>query len=165
MKKFLLAGALLLTVACSPAIEVEPVDVSKFFSGAPKVVNAKQEGWQLGIATPQNVGQHFAVSEYYSSEAVHSWTVVPVVIKNSSDRRKSADEAFDLISSAVLMDSNGDLYERNIESFAYWGDTSKPFAAGESRQFILLFDTPEGATPKQLITDQYETVKSSTIDF
>ena len=128
------------------------------------MVSTRSADWKLGVLAPRDEGTDFSVDEYWTSEAVHRWVIIPVVVQNSSGSRQSEDTAADLLHAAGVVGSDGNLYELSSESYVYWSDNYSPYAADESRQYLLMFDVPADVEPVQLLTDTWDSFQSVTVD-
>lgn len=165
MKRLLLASlSLILLASCGSQTQVGTVDTSNAVaveSSSPEPL----DGWSVSVGKPENKGRTFAVSEYSKQEAVDTWTVVPVTIKNTSGKRQAGTDVMGALYSFGLVDSKGKVYEPGSGSLVFGDDITTPFNANESRKTFFMFDTPQNIKPSHLITNSYDPAQGKTMKF
>lgn len=157
MTAFLVVGCTSLN-ELTQNLQVEPNTADTATAQANKKATkskANIKGWEFKVTKVKSEGQ--LIDEGYEKyEAVEAWTVVSVNLKNTSGKRQSDTKAGTGFMFAELFDSQGNKYES--PKLKYNFDTSllsKPFSAGETRSFDLLFDAPKGVKANYLLVDTF----------
>lgn len=113
------------------------------------------KGWEFKVTSVKSEGQ-LIDGGYIKYEAAEAWTVVSVALKNTSEKRQDDTKASTGLTLAELFDSQGNKYENPQLKFNFSSDLlSKPFSAGETRSFDLLFDAPKGIKANHLIINTW----------
>lgn len=111
------------------------------------------KGWEFKVNKVKSEGQLIDVG-YKKYEAAEAWTVISVDVKNISGKRQQDTEANTGLMFAELFDSQGNKYNLPELKFNFSSDLlSKPFSAGETRSFDLLFDAPKGIKVNHLLIE------------
>ncbi|BAZ15075.1 hypothetical protein NIES4071_69450 [Calothrix sp. NIES-4071] len=119
----------------------------------------ERDGWELTVTNVRYAGQKYE-TEYSSYEAVDTWTIVSINIKNTSGKRQRDDDAWFSFLFTELVDSKGKKHDSKERNYKFNGDLSKPFTPGEVRSVDLLFDTPKNTVAKQILigTDGFDQI-------
>lgn len=118
-----------------------------------KATNTKGsiKGWEFKVTAVKSEGQ-LIDGGYTKYEAAEAWTVVSINIRNTSRKRQNDTEANTGLMFAELFDSQGNKYKLPELKYNFNPNLlSKPFAAGETRFFDLLFDAPKGIKANHLL--------------
>lgn len=119
----------------------------------PKATSNKalMDGWEVAVTGVKSLGQIYKTDTGSEYEAAESWTAVSIAITNKTGKRQRDDNA-PITGFASIVDSSGNKYELSEKD---WPNlTDKPFAPGETRLTILLFDAPKNVKPVQLMLDE-----------
>jgi hypothetical protein len=157
MTAFLVVGCTSLN-ELTQNLQVEPSKADTSTAQANKKATkskANIKGWEFKVTKVKSEGQ-LVDGGYIKYEAVEAWTVVSINVRNTSGKRQNDSEPFTGLMVSELFDSQGNKYK--LSELKYNFDTgllSKPFSAGETRSFDLLFDAPKGIKVNHLLIDTF----------
>ena len=163
-KFFSIAMTTFLVVGCTSLneltqnLQVEPSKADTSTAQANKKATkskANIKGWEFKVTKVKSEGQ-LIDGGYIKYEAAEAWTVVSVSLKNTSGKRQNDSEPSIGLRSSELFDSQGNKYELPKLKYNFSTDLlSKPFSAGETRSFDLLFDAPKGIKVNHLLISTF----------
>jgi hypothetical protein len=141
IQRYWLTAILVGTTFSAPAIAMPQHSSSLTITQRPKVSRTIRNGdWQITLTEAKSLGRNINY-DGVPYEAVGFWATATVTVRNTSSQRKAEDDAILPLYGATLVDTQGKSYEteRMVKDFDLDG---KPFSAGESRTYTMMFDTP-----------------------
>lgn len=155
---FLVVGYTSLLNELTQNLQVEPSTADTSTAQANNKANNSKgsiKGWEFKVTKVKSEGQ-LIDGGYKKYEAAEAWTVVSVSLKNTSGKRQNDTTAMTGLVLADLFDSKGNKYESPELKYNFdTGLLSKPFSAGETRSFDLLFDAPKGIKANHLVINTW----------